>query len=323
MRRALVKRFGRKLAELKVEWGLTHFLQLARIRTLTSFTTWLPRKLIGWNLGFEGPGSGGGSRAAYSEGIALFGLVITNGVVFAISQQQATSVPGGLLLATYAAVATTAIIGMCCMLNAKSIESPHAISESKTPPPWHAYERGSIMFIRSVFTGSIAVTVLFFWMAWSGQLPGQTFAFEKDAELGYPQTHLFADKTRGIIVPVNLNRTLFPRGIPPQLNMYVSISAPLKKIWEMDNEVIGLIDDGGKRMDPQPVVVQNLPDLERTTVLLDNLTSDGRYVLKIYLHGQKNLDPTIEDITAAIEAISNKKAMKVAFATKQQEKKDK
>jgi hypothetical protein len=99
---------------------------------------------------------------------------------------------------------------------------------------------------------------------------------------------VFKDKTQGVMIPVSLGFKLFPNGVPAQLNMQISINAELKKVWEVEPEVVGFIDEGGKqrKMMPQPVVVSERPDSGQTTVLLDQLSREGRYVLKVYLHGK-------------------------------------
>src|SRR5205823_798038 len=112
---------------------------------------------------------------------------------------------------------------------------------------------------------------------------------EKEAELGFPQLHTFKDKTKGIMVPVNLGTKLFPNGLPAQLNMEITLSSELRMAWEID-EVQGYIDEGNgkqRRMDFQPVVLSDQSESEKTTVLLDGLISkDKRYILKAYLHGR-------------------------------------
>ncbi len=203
------------------------------------------------------------------------------------------------------------------MLNAEQIAAGKASNPTLAN---HAYERGSIMFTRVILLGSTAIASFIAVMAWQGQLPGQTFSIEKEAELSFPYEHKFMDKSMGVMVPVKLGPSLFQRGIPPQLNMQISISADLKKIWEIEPEVVGIVDDGGKeekRMDKQPLVVSDTSKSGQATVLLDGLAKDGRYVLKIYLHGREKICPSQTNVVEAIETISNKKGMRVVFLTKE------
>jgi hypothetical protein len=169
-----------------------------------------------------------------------------------------------------------------------------------------------------MFTAIIGLLIS--WMAYNGQLPGQTFSVERDADLGPPQIYVFRDKTNGVVVPVSLSSKTFPTGIPSQLNMQISISAELKKAWEIEPEVVGYIDEGGKqrKMATQPVVVSEVSDSARTTVLLDQLEKEQRYTLNIYLHGKGGDVPSKEDVMHAIVEIrdKDKKGMHVIFLTK-------
>jgi len=217
----------------------------------------------------------------------------------------------------YAVVAVTGMFGLVSILNASQPEKPEAGISS--PYLLHSYERGSIMFTRFVLLSSFVVAFLFGWLAWAGQLPGQTFSFEKEAELGFPQEHMFKDKTRGIMIPVSLGVKLFPNGVPPQLNMQITINAELKMTWEVEPVVLGFIDEGGteKRMDPQPVVLTETEKAESTTVLLDGLSRDKRYLLKTYLHAREKDTPSQQDVAKAIESINSRKGMRVIFLTKE------
>jgi hypothetical protein len=272
---------------------------------------------LGAGLGFVDACATPGPRSAYGEAISLFGLVITNGVALTISQQQATIPPSPYLMVIYAIVALVSITGLVSILNAKHKETTETAFGSSYAR--HAYERGSIMFTRTVLFASVGVTGLFGFLAWEGQLPGQTFSIEKEAEIGFAQQHTFKDKTFGVIVPVNLGAKLFPNGVPNQLNMQITISAELKMKLEIEPEVGGYIDEDGKerRMDPKPVVVTGTEQTESTTVLLDGLAKDKRYILKAYLHGKGKESLSEEDVAKAIEAINNRKGMRVVFLTKE------
>ena len=58
------------------------------------------------------------------------------------------------------------------------------------------------------------------------------------------------------------------------------------------------------------------PEDGKLIVLLSDLSKNGRYVLKIYLHSKDEKVLTDKEVAAAINTITEKKGMRVAFFAK-------
>ena len=265
------------------------------------YVFWLPLR---WLLGLHFEDVADKAPCIVRDVATIFGLVLTFGVALTISVQP------GLASKWWA-------IGLYVLVSLSLLGMMVAILRTRGGPndKGHAFDRGSLMFTRFALVSGSVIVGSFFFLAVLNLLPGQSEGFDKvaHAKLGTPKGFNYEDehKTPGIMVPVELNRELYPSKIPPMLIMVISLNDTLKHDWVVE-DLMGYrsFEPELKKMEPPPSPhPDGKKDGSQTSWILRELHDKQLYTLKIYL--QAKTDKV--DSEAAKKLIEAEKALKVDF----------
>jgi hypothetical protein len=272
------------------------------------FTRWLKKGLFAL-IGSRGPRVKGFLKRMFWVGLAhpdgnakpviretagLFTIVMTAGAGLILGQVD-TNRPICLFIGLFALVAFAALFGMEAMIMAQT-------TSSNDQTPRHAYDWASVRFTQCTFIISLVIAGGLVYFAFAGRLPYQAFNAEKKAELGEPYRHEFKDKTAGLILPVKLNQSLYPKGIPPKLLMVITLKDELAKDWL----VVGVEGKVGPpteqtAMDPEPVPYESKLPPNRAVWYLNGLKADRPYTIEVYFH-QRDGDARVPYFLKSIQA---------------------